>query len=309
MQKLQFLISLVTRENDYQLEQAAAAQAAAECVGAGVEILYANNDAIQQSQQLLRAIQSRSSPPNGIIFESAGATGFPQVAKAAVQSGIAWVVLNREVTYITELRRQSKTPIFAVSSDHQEIGRIQGQQIAALLPQGGSALVIQGPPGTTAAQRRMTGLNETSPTNVQLRKMKADWTEAGAYKTVGSWLQLSTSMQTRFDLVVSQNDAMAMGARRAFQNIFDITIRNRFADLLYLGVDGVAGTGQAWLGQGLLNSTIVVPPNTGIAIELLASAIRTGVMPPEKTFTTPRSLPSLDELVKSRRKRFLTAAR
>ena len=299
MKKLRFLISLTTQDNDYQLEQAVAAQTVGARVGVDVEILYADNDAIQQSQQLLSVIQSRSAHPDGIIFESAGATGFPQVARAAVQCGIAWAVLNREVDYIPELRRQSKIPIFAVSSDHQEIGRIQGNQIATLLPKGGLALVIQGPAGSTAAEGRMIGLTETSPANVQMRVLKANWTEAGAYKIVSSWLKLSTSLQAKCDLVVSQNDAMAMGARKAFQEIFDTSTKNLFLDLLYLGVDGVPSSGQAWLGKGLLNATIVVPPNAGIAVELLADAIRTASTPPERTLTTPRSLPSLNELARS----------
>ena len=45
MKKLRFLVSLTTRENDYQLEQAAAAQESSRRLGVDLEILYADNDA------------------------------------------------------------------------------------------------------------------------------------------------------------------------------------------------------------------------------------------------------------------------
>src|ERR1051325_6342851 len=137
MKKLRFVLSLTTNDNDYQMEQAACAEDAARKLNVDLEILYADNDAILQSQQLLKIIQSNSdSHPDGIIFEPVGGTAMPQVAKAAAAAGIGWGVLNREVDYIPELRRNYRVPIFSISSDHEEIGRIQGKQLAALLPNG-----------------------------------------------------------------------------------------------------------------------------------------------------------------------------
>ncbi|HXT38413.1 MAG TPA: substrate-binding domain-containing protein [Candidatus Angelobacter sp.] len=298
MKKLRFVVSLTTHDNDFQMEQAAAAQDAANRLGVDIEIIYADNDAIQQSQQLLHVIQSNSALPDGIIFEPTGGTAFPLVAKAAAAAGIGWVVMNRDVEYLSELRRSYKAPLFSVTSDHEEIGRIQGRQVTAMLPNGGSVLLIQGPAESMASKHRTSGLYDTKPIGVQIKVLKSNWTEAGAYKIVSSWLKLSTSMQTPLDLVVSQNDAMAIGARKAFQEIGDATARGRFAHLPYLGIDGVRSTGQSWLKRGLLNATVVVPPNTDLAIQMLAHAVQTGTMPPEKTLTTPRSLPTIEELAK-----------
>ena len=61
MNKLNVVVSLITDENDYQLEQAASAQAAALKLGANVEIIYAGNDAVQQTQQILEFIQDPAS--------------------------------------------------------------------------------------------------------------------------------------------------------------------------------------------------------------------------------------------------------
>ena len=300
MKKLRFVVSLTTKDNDYQIEQAHAAEEASARVGVEIETIYADNDAIQQSQQLLKIIQSNSSShPDGIIFEPVGGTAFPQVARAAAAAGIGWVVMNREVDYLSDLRKNYRVPIFSISSDHEEIGRIQGQQLGALLPDGGSVLLIQGPAESLAAKLRTSGMYETKPISVQIKLMKGNWTEVGAYKSISSWLKLSTSQQTPIQVVAGQNDAMAMGARKAFQEVQDLAVRDRFQNLIYLGIDGVISTGQTWLKRGLLTATIAVPPNTRQAIEMLAHAVQTGTIPPEKTLTAPKSMPAVGDLAKA----------
>src|SRR5581483_7875600 len=189
--KLRIVLSLTTRDNDYQIEQANAALEAARRLDVDLEILDAQNDASLQSQQLLKVVQaSADQSADGIIFEPVG-TPLAQVARAAATAGIGWVVLNREVDYLAELRRTFSVPLFALSSNHEDVGRLQGRQMAALLPSGGVALLVQGPSGSDAAQQRTTGMMETKPPNIQVRSMKAQWTEASAYQAVSSWLRLA----------------------------------------------------------------------------------------------------------------------
>jgi len=174
-----FVVSLLTQDNDYQVEQAAAAEEAARSIGVGVQIIYADNDSILQSQQILKFIQGDPElHPDGIILEPVGGTGLPQVARAATDAGIGWVVLNREVGYVGELRKLCAAPVFSVAADNQEIGRIQGQQLAALLPKGGTVLYIQGPSDADASKLRSAGMLETKPSHVQIKAIKAQWTEA-----------------------------------------------------------------------------------------------------------------------------------
>lgn len=296
MKKLRFLLSLTNNDNDYQTEQAAAAEAAAHRLGVELQIIHADNDTITQSQQLLKVIQSRSEAhPDGILFEPVGGTALPQVARAAAAAGIAWVVLNRDVEYIAELRKTHRVPIFVFTSDHEEIGRIQGRQFAALLPKGGSVLYIQGPGESSAAQQRTAGMYETKPVDVQVKLMKAHWTEASAYRAVSSWLRLSTSQQARMDVVAAQDDSMAVGAKKAFQELSG-AVRDRWLSLPYTGCDGLPKTGQAWVKRGLLTATIFVPPNAGQALEMLVQAVKTGTMPPERSLVVPVPIPALDAL-------------
>ncbi len=299
MKNLNFVLSLTTRDNDYQMEQAACATAAALRSGIKLQVLFAENDSILQSQQLLNIIQSRpEAQPDGIIFEPVGGTALPQVARAAAAAGISWVVMNREVDYLAELRKAYRVPIFSVSSDHEEIGRIQSSQIAALLPQGGSVLYVQGPTENLASKLRTAGMHAAKPSNVQVKIIKGQWTEASAYKAVSSWLKLSTSQQTQIDAIIAQNDVMAMGAKKAFQEC-PPHLRDRWFDLPYTGCDGLPKTGQAWVRNGMLAATVIVPAIAGQAVDMLARAVQTGIAPPERTYTVPQSFPTLDKLAKT----------
>src|SRR6202140_944872 len=127
MKRLSFVVSLPNNDNDYQQEQAAAAEKAGRCCGVDVKIIEATTVALAQSQQLLHYVQDSSvARPDAIMFEPAGGTAFPQVARAAAAAGIGGVVLNHEVDYIPDLRRQYKVPMCTITSDHEEIGKIQG---------------------------------------------------------------------------------------------------------------------------------------------------------------------------------------
>jgi ribose transport system substrate-binding protein len=297
MKRLKFVVSLTTNDNDYQAEQSESAEQSARKTGVDVQIVYAQNDAINQSTQILKTVQAaKELRPDAIIFEPVGGTALPQVARAAMSAGIGWVILNRDATYIGELRKTSTAPIFAISSDHVEIGRIQGRQMAALLRGGGSVLYIQGPSENSAAKDRTAGMQETKPASVQVAMLKAQWTQESAQRAVRSWLKLTTSQRAAIDLVSAQDDSMAMGARDAFKELSNEDERERWLKLPFTGCDGLPKTGQAWVRSGLLTATIFVPPNAGQAIEMLVDAIQNRKMPPERAMTNAVSIPPLDAL-------------
>jgi ABC-type sugar transport system substrate-binding protein len=298
---MRFTLSTTTNDNDYQIEQAAAARQSAQRLGVELELLHANNDAIEQSQQLLKVIQRPPDQrPDAIVFEPVG-TPLPQAAQAAVAVGIGWVVLNREAGYITELRSHAKAPVFVLSSDHLEIGRVQGRQIAALLPNGGNVLCVLGAFGDASAHRT-AGMMETKPAQVQVKTLRGNWTEESAQKSVASWLKLATSRKETIDLIAAQDDSMAMGARRAVEAQFTGPEREKWKALPFIGCDGLPKTGQTWVKTGLLAATVVLPPNAGLALEMLVHAMRSGEQPRELVFTPTSSLPTIEALQAKARK-------
>lgn len=302
MANLRILVSLPTEDNDYQQEQAAAAKETGLRLGLGVELVYADNDAIKQSDQILQAIQSPAGKrPDAVLFEPLGATSLPQGARAAASAGIGWVVLNRGADYIPDLRRTARAPVFSVSSDHLEIGRIQGLQFGALLPQGGSVLYIQGPSENSAARERTLGMQQTKPANIKIIMLKGQWTEESAHKAVGSWMRLPTSSKQSVDLVGAQDDSMAIGARKAMQDWPDDAMREKWLGVPFTGCDGLVNTGQKYVQSGALAATVIVPPNTKLALEMLVAAIQHGKNPPEQALTVPASFPSVEELIHTSR--------
>jgi len=302
MKTLRVLVALLTNDNDYQIEQANSAAQMASKLGVDAKIVYADNDAVNQSTQILKAIQAAPEErPDAVVLEPVGGTAFPQVARAAAAAGVGWVVMNAEANYITELRQTCKAPVFMLSSDHLEVGRIQGRQFAALLPGGGTVLHIQGPSESLTAKERLLGTMEVKPANIHLTTLKGQWTEESAQRAVRSWLKLSTSQKAHVDLIGSQNDAMAIGARKVFQEILNEAERERWLKLPFTGCDGLPKTGQSWLRSGLLAATIRTPPLAGQAIELLVGAFQHGKITPERVLIPPTSLPPVEALHPAKR--------
>jgi ribose transport system substrate-binding protein len=298
-QMLNVLVSLVTDDNDYQLEQAASAQAAAVKLGARVQIVYSGNDAVQQTQQILSFIQDPARRPDAILAEPVG-TGMAQIAKAAVNAGIAWAIINSDVDYIGQLRQRALVPVFAVLCDHEAIGKIQGQQIGAFLGEQGCVLHIEGPSVRDLTKIRARGMLATKPAGVTVKTLRGDWTQQSGYHAIKSWLTLSTSRQLQVGMVACQNDDMAIGARRAFEELLDVRERDQWLRLPFIGCDGLPRSGQEWVRQGRMAATVVSPPIVGDAMEMLSNAMKAGSQPPDRTLVAPSSFPALKELQKAR---------
>jgi len=89
---------------------------------------------------------------------------------------------------------------------------------------------------------------------------------------------------------------MAIGARKAFEELPNESDQERWLKLPFTGCDGLPKTGEAWVRSGLLAATVFVPPNTGMAIEMLLQAIQNRKPPVERALTIPVSIPALDQL-------------
>ena len=294
MTKLSVLLSLVTDENDYQREQASAAQAAASQAGFDLRVIYAGGDAITQTKQLLAAVQAPAGErPNAIVVEPAG-TSMPHVAKAAALQNIGWIVVNRAADYAAELRAaRPGVPVAGIAIDNVEVGRLQGRQFAALLPGGGTVLYLEGP-AIDVSKQRHAGTLETLPPNIELQSARGRWTEESGAQALQIRLGLRGTKLP--DLVGSQNDDMAMGARKAVEALPAGPQRDQWLSVPYTGVDGVPATGLAWVQKQLLAATIITPPLAGLAIELLAKALLNGQSIPERTLVQPTSYPPVDQL-------------
>jgi ABC-type sugar transport system substrate-binding protein len=190
------------------------------------------------------------------------------------------------------LRRNTQLPIFSVTTNHLETGRIQARQLNALLPEGGTALHLQGAKGSPASLLRTQGTQEITQPNIRLITLNGNWNEEPAFHAVSKWLQFPTSRDSGVTVVVAQNDFMAMGARKAFEQ----DGHSEWSSIQYLGCDGLKDYGLTWTRQGLLKATVVCPPLTARAMDILAAEVGQGMRAPALTLTEPLSLPAISEL-------------
>ena len=84
---------------------------------------------------------------------------------------------------------------------------------------------------------------------------------------------------------------MAIGARKAFEELTNESEKERWLSLPYTGCDGLPKTGQAWVRSGMLAATVFVPPNAGEAIEMLFNAFQSKKSGPRTRPHRPRFHP------------------
>lgn len=296
MAKLKFALSIPS-DTMYVRAQTTAAQAAADRLGVDLEVINAGMDAVVQGQQLLDLVLSKTSPrPAGILVEPVSAAGLPRVAEAAVAAGVGWVVSNAHVEYLDTLRRKSTVPVFQISQDHLEVGRIQGRQIGAILPGGGSVLYLRGPAMSWWAIKRLEGLETTKPRNVEVKPLKIIGSSSeNAQTAVSSWLSLTNPKPESVQLIVSQNADFIAGARKAFETNAKAADRVKWLAIPRAGV-GVADRSRPLVDQGMLCAAVVTSLTMDRAVEMLARALADRSQPPEHTFVEAYSYPRVEQL-------------
>lgn len=289
------VVGLLNDEQDFQRMQAAAARAAAARAGLDVEVVFAESNAVLQIQQLFRFVHApEEERPAAIVVETVTGEGLERVARNAVRAGIGWVLVNGSARYIEGLRQERPDlPISNVAIDSTEVGRILARQVRALAPSGGTVLCVDGPVDTAAASERRAGTQEVlKGAGYEIKTVNGDWTEASGEKAVSAWLRLKTTEGLRPCVVACQNDAMAVGARRAVR-----ALRREWSDVPFLGCDGLPDGGQKLVRTGELAATVVTPTPAGDAVALVARALA-GERPPAEVRLAPRSFPPEDELAR-----------
>ena len=292
---MRVIVSLPEKDNEYQVLQTSEAVEVAGAMGLDLDILYAENTAVLQIQQILRAIRAEPAP-RALIVEPVATDALDRVVSKAATAGLGVAILNGSSLSVDRLRAETpQVPIFTVESDQREIGRIQGRQVRALVPRGATVLYIHGPQGATAAQDRFQGLREALEGHqVRLVVLDGQWTEASAERVVKNWLRLKTSDGVRVDLVAAQDDSMARGARIATMGAPEtITCWSRIP---FLGIDGVPEVGQKLVQEGKLTATVVMPSNTGAALQHMGRWLKHGMVPPPAVMLPVVSYPSENAL-------------
>jgi ABC-type sugar transport system substrate-binding protein len=283
------VVCLTSAEQEYQSLQGEDACAAGRRLGADVEVLFADDNAVMQIQQLFRFVHApEAERPAAFLLHTRVPDGLERVARNAARAGIGWFLLNRVAAYLEPLRAEHPgLAVAAITTDHAEIGRIQARQLAALGPERRHVLYLQGPADAPAARLRLEGFQETADDAAhELRVLNGEWTETSAEKAVAAWLRLKTAELFTPDAVVCQNDNMARGARRALERL-----RPEWARAPFLGCDGLPQGGRRDVDEGRLAATVSIPSCAGPAVELALRWKREGRVPPASTVLAPLPYP------------------
>jgi ABC-type sugar transport system substrate-binding protein len=289
------VVSLPDRSNEFQHLQADDAIAVASRLGIEIELLDADRNAVLQIQQLFKFIHAQERP-RALVVEPVAIEGMERLAQKAAAAGMGIGLLNVVGGHVEALRKQyPQLPIFTLGSDQVEIGRLQARHMRLLLPGGGTVLYLQGPTSSGAARERFQGAQEAlAGSSLHLVVLDAQWTEESADQIVRKWLRLKTTEGLRIDLVACQDDAMARGTRRAFEAVPDVA--GQWGSVPFLGIDGVPSVGQRMVKEGQLTATVVMPSNTGPALEALGRWLRSGIVPPASIRVPISSFPPEETL-------------
>jgi ABC-type sugar transport system substrate-binding protein len=267
--------------------------------GAAVRAFWADNDSQKQLRQIQGCLsEAEDQRPTVFLVSPVREMALISTARIAASLGIGWVLLLRYSDYLNALRDEfPSVPIFSVTADQREVGRIQGRQFRALLPRGGQLVYIRGPLGTSSAINRFAGVQEKlQGTSIELVTLNADWTADGGARAMNEWMRERETVDPSTLLVGAQNDAMAMGARRALEELGKQREGFAWSTIRVCGCDGSPRFGRRLVSEGKLTSTVVTPPVAGRAVEEITSMLDAGPRPPVQVLLDPTSFPDLETL-------------
>ena len=175
-------------------------KAQASSTGWQVEYLDGKNDGNFQIDQMAEALEKK---PGAIVLLPADSASIVPTVQKANEMGIPIICVNRF---------PDGGEFFKSYSDDLDAGRMQGEFMAANLPQGAQIVYLKGASGNAAAEGRWEGFKKyclDKRSDVKLVAFAdAQWSTAEAMKDMSLWLE----MFPKIDGVVCGNDGMAMGA-------------------------------------------------------------------------------------------------
>ncbi len=238
----------------------------------GLELLpvaFANGSSWTQLESI-QAWLRQSDRPDGMLVMLAGgqftASTFARVAKA----GLPTVFLNRVPPWIDDVRAEFPRALLAAVAPRQEgIGEVQAQHAIALARSGAFVILVTGEARSQAAIDRQRGFESVCGSRFEVEVLDGRWSDTGAEQALGDWFRMGARRHEAVDLVVCQNDLMAEGARRALSAQAAASGRPELTRVPLVGCDGLQQEGRAMVARGELAATVILPPTTPPALQLL----------------------------------------
>jgi ABC-type sugar transport system substrate-binding protein len=282
-------------DNHYQQLLVQAARPAADRLGVSVLAPeFAGGSSWTQVESVNRLL--RESRPDGALVMLAGGQWTRAPFERMVKAGVAVVLLNRVPDWVAGLRRDHPRALVASVAPRQEkVGEIQGHQALRLAGAGGFVLLVTGEAASPAVVARRRGFLEATAGRFAVHEVDGRWSVAGAEKAMGEWFRVGAERERPLALVVCQNDAMARGARAALARQAVDSGRPELLRTPLIGCDGLEPEGKAMVARGELAATVIMPPTTPSAVEVLGRYWDSGT-PAGEVLLDASSCPALDAL-------------
>jgi ABC-type sugar transport system substrate-binding protein len=256
-------------ENRYQQLLVREARASAgRCVVELLEPEFAGGSSWTQVESVNRHL--REARPDGMLVMLAGGQWTRAPFERLPRAGVAVVLLNRIPDWVEELRREHPQALIAGVTPRQEgVGEIQAGQALRLARPGSFVVLVTGEASSAAAVGRTRGFLEKVAGRLAVHELDGRWSAKGAEKALGEWFRVGAERDRPPGLVVCHNDAMASGARAALAKQAADSGHGELARTLLIGCDGLEQEGKAMVARGELAATVVMPPTTPPALEIL----------------------------------------
>jgi len=259
----------------------------------GLRVEVACAPGYDQFRVLKKRLADPASPVDAVIAEPASIPTLTLILRD-LRGHMGLVVLNAWDPLVEQSAGQwgDGLPLGTVSMDHESIGKIQGAQLAKLIPENGSVLVVTGPPRSSAAQERLQGLRATVRSDIHVHDTEAgQWNEAAGITAFNSWYGIFKSRSETIHAIAGQSDDVAVGAHSAAVAVPSAEHAAMFARAKLLGVGACPGYGRELVDKGTLHASVVAPPTAGTAVDLLARFWAEGRPVPLQTLNTPAPYP------------------
>lgn len=216
--KLRIGVTFYSLRNEFTVRIVNAAQDRANELGVELIVYDGNYDS---EMQILQVEEMLKDGVDGIILNPQDADACAPCVDMAVDAGIPVVGVNTKVSH--------EKLVSYVGSYDLTAGRLQMEKAAELLDGRGKLVVLEGPIGQSAQTERLEGIHEVLkayPNIEVLSEKSGNWSRSEGMSVMKNWLEAFDDI----DLVIAENDEMALGASDA--------AKEAGKEILIIGLDG-----------------------------------------------------------------------
>lgn len=290
-------VALLLDDPNNRYQQLLARQAKAHAPRRKLRLLapvFAQGSSWTQIETINQYLRS-ASRPDALLIMPSGEQHTGSWLERALGKNLAVVLLNRLPAWSNIGNRFPNALAAGVAPRQVEVGELQAKQALRIVRPGAFVLLVTGAAKSQAAIERRTGFFDSMGKSLNVTVLDGRWAAGEAEKAMGEWFKVGAERNRSVDLVVCQNDNMAVGVRRALVYQARLLRRPGLADTPLIGCDGLEEEGQTMVHGGSLVATVVLPATTPAAIDVLHQYWTHGTRPGTVRLEVS-SYPALDEI-------------